>query len=83
MLQGYSLPRTPKGTSSLAPTPPWHYVGTWDSIAEPQRTKRRSQENGQVHLPIDQTTGPVLTTSPPFPVAQRRHYFSETPEGSI
>lgn len=27
MLKGYSLPRTPKGTSSLAPAPPWHYVG--------------------------------------------------------
>lgn len=27
MLKGYTLPRTPHGTSSLAPTPPWHYVG--------------------------------------------------------
>lgn len=27
MLKGYTLPRTPKGTSSLTPTPPWHYVG--------------------------------------------------------
>ncbi len=27
MLKGYTLPRTPKGTSSLAPMPPWHYVG--------------------------------------------------------
>jgi acetoacetate decarboxylase len=27
MLTGYTLPRTPKGTSSLAPMPPWHYVG--------------------------------------------------------
>ena len=27
MLQGYTLPRTPKGTSSLVPPPPWHYVG--------------------------------------------------------
>jgi hypothetical protein len=27
MLKGYTLPRTPRGTSSLAPTPPWHYVG--------------------------------------------------------
>ena len=27
MLKGYTLPRTPKGTSSLAPPPPWHYVG--------------------------------------------------------
>lgn len=28
MLKGYTIPRTPKGTSSLAPMPPWHYVGT-------------------------------------------------------
>ena len=27
MLKGYTLPRTPRGKSSLAPTPPWHYVG--------------------------------------------------------
>jgi len=27
MLQGYTLPRTPKGASSLAVAPPWHYVG--------------------------------------------------------
>ena len=27
MLQGYTLPRTPNGTSSLVPSPPWHYVG--------------------------------------------------------
>jgi acetoacetate decarboxylase len=25
-LQGFTLPRTPGGTSSLAPMPPWHYV---------------------------------------------------------
>ncbi|GAB2917538.1 acetoacetate decarboxylase family protein [Paraburkholderia jirisanensis] len=25
-LKGFSLPRTPDGKSSLAPTPPWHYV---------------------------------------------------------
>jgi len=28
LLQGYTLPRTPAGTSSLAPTPPWHYAGS-------------------------------------------------------
>jgi acetoacetate decarboxylase len=28
MLKGYTLPRTPRGTSSLVPCPPWHYVGT-------------------------------------------------------
>lgn len=27
MLKGYTLPRTPRGISSLAPQPPWHYVG--------------------------------------------------------
>lgn len=27
MLKGYTLPRTPNGSSSLAPTPPWHYAG--------------------------------------------------------
>ena len=27
MLKGFTLPRTPKGTSSLVPHPPWHYVG--------------------------------------------------------
>lgn len=27
MLKGYTLPRTPKGKSSLVPAPPWHYVG--------------------------------------------------------
>lgn len=28
MMKGYSLPLTPQGKSSLAPAPPWHYVGT-------------------------------------------------------
>jgi len=27
VLKGFTLPRTPRGTSSLAPKPPWHYVG--------------------------------------------------------
>lgn len=27
MIKGFTLPRTPKGTSSLIPNPPWHYVG--------------------------------------------------------
>jgi acetoacetate decarboxylase len=26
-LEGYSLPRTPEGRSSLVPPPPWHYAG--------------------------------------------------------
>jgi acetoacetate decarboxylase len=28
MLTGFSLPKSPKGTSSVVPTPPWHFVGT-------------------------------------------------------
>lgn len=27
MLKGYTLPRTPKGASSLVTAPPWHYAG--------------------------------------------------------
>jgi acetoacetate decarboxylase len=27
MLKGYTLPRTPSGRSSLAPSPPWNYAG--------------------------------------------------------
>jgi hypothetical protein len=27
MLKGYTLPRTPRGVSSLVQSPPWHYVG--------------------------------------------------------
>jgi acetoacetate decarboxylase len=27
VLHGYTLPRTPRGTSSLVPCPPWHYAG--------------------------------------------------------
>jgi len=26
-LRGYSLPRSPEGSSSLVPSPPWHYAG--------------------------------------------------------
>jgi acetoacetate decarboxylase len=31
MLHGYSFPRTPRGTSSLVPAPPWHFAG--DALA--------------------------------------------------
>jgi hypothetical protein len=31
MLRGYTLPRTPRGTSSLSLKLPWHYVG--DALA--------------------------------------------------
>ena len=27
-LKGYTAPRTPRGISSLAPAPPWHYAST-------------------------------------------------------
>ncbi len=27
MIKGYTLPRTPRGKSSLVPNPPWHFVG--------------------------------------------------------
>jgi acetoacetate decarboxylase len=40
MLKGYTLPRTPRGTSSLAPYPPWHYAGTAlavEFVADPER----------------------------------------------
>jgi acetoacetate decarboxylase len=39
MPYGYTLPRTPKGTSSLVPKPPWHYVGNCLAVeyeADPQ-----------------------------------------------
>jgi hypothetical protein len=28
MLKEYTVPRTPRATSSLGPAAPWHYVGT-------------------------------------------------------
>jgi len=39
MLKGYMIPRTPRGTSSLVPAPPWHYVGNCLAVeyeADPQ-----------------------------------------------
>jgi len=32
MIKGYTLPRTPHGTSSLVPAPPWHFVGNVLSV---------------------------------------------------
>jgi acetoacetate decarboxylase len=43
MLKGYTTPRTPRGISSLAPTPPWHYVSTSLAIefnADPEKSSR-------------------------------------------
>src|SRR5215831_13092747 len=43
MLKGYTTPRTPKGISSLAPAPPWHYVSTSLAIeftADPVKVAR-------------------------------------------
>lgn len=42
MLHGYTLPRTPRGTSSLVAAPPWHYVGTCLAVeyeAEPEAVR--------------------------------------------
>lgn len=42
MLSGYTLPRTPKGASSLAPAPPWHYIGNCLAVeyeANPEAVK--------------------------------------------
>ena len=39
-LNGYTLPRTPEGRSSLVPAPPWHYIGSFlvvDFWADPNR----------------------------------------------
>jgi hypothetical protein len=38
-LQGYTIPRTPRGEASLVPPPPWHYVGDFlvvDFWADPE-----------------------------------------------
>lgn len=32
MIKGYTLPRTPLGTSSLVPMPPWHFAGNVLSV---------------------------------------------------
>lgn len=43
MLKGYTTPRTPRGISSLAPAPPWHYVSTSlavEFIADPHKAAR-------------------------------------------
>ena len=41
-LQGYTIPRTSTGRSSLVPAPPWHYVGTFlvvDYWADPDAVR--------------------------------------------
>jgi acetoacetate decarboxylase len=43
MLKGYTTPRTPRGISSLAPAPPWHYASTSLAIefhADPGKAAR-------------------------------------------
>ena len=43
MLKGYTTPRTPRGISSLAPAPPWHYVSTSlavEFVADPEKAAR-------------------------------------------
>lgn len=42
MIKGFTLPRTPKGLSSLVPNPPWHFIGNVVAIefdADPHRIK--------------------------------------------
>ncbi len=42
MLKGYTLPRTPLGTSSIVPRPPWHYAGDCLAVeyrADPDRVR--------------------------------------------
>src|SRR5262245_60392788 len=43
MLKGFTTPRTPRGISSLAPAPPWHYASTALAIeftADPAKAAR-------------------------------------------
>lgn len=54
MLKGYTLPRTPKGNSSLAPDPPWHYVGTCLAVefeAAPDAVSSFLPEGLEFHSP--------------------------------
>ncbi len=54
MLKGYTLPRTPKGTSSLAPTPPWHYVGNCLAVeyeADPEAVRSFLPPGLELHSP--------------------------------
>lgn len=42
MIKGYTLPRTPRGTSSLAPLPPWQYASeTGEEYLDPVRSQYR------------------------------------------
>jgi acetoacetate decarboxylase len=52
MLKGYTLPRTPRGTSSLAARPPWHYVGNALAVefeADPQAAAAFLPEGLELH----------------------------------
>lgn len=54
MLKGYTAPRTPKGTSSLAPFPPWHYVGMVLAVeyeADPQAVRSYLPPGLDYHSP--------------------------------
>jgi acetoacetate decarboxylase len=54
MLKGYTLPLTPKGTSSIAPTPPWHYVGNCLAVeydADPQAVRSFLPAGLEYHSP--------------------------------
>jgi acetoacetate decarboxylase len=51
-LQGYTIPRTSTGRSSLVPAPPWHYVGTFlviDYWADPDAVRAVLPEGLEPH----------------------------------
>jgi Acetoacetate decarboxylase (ADC) len=51
-LQGYTVPRTPRGQASLVPPPPWHYVGDFlvvDFHADPDAAASLLPEGLQPH----------------------------------
>jgi acetoacetate decarboxylase len=51
-LQGYTIPRTSTGRSSLVPSPPWHYVGTFlvvDYWADPDKVRAVLPEGLEPH----------------------------------
>jgi acetoacetate decarboxylase len=51
-LQGYTVPRTPRGEASLVPPPPWHYVGDFlvvDFHADPDAASSLLPEGLAAH----------------------------------
>jgi acetoacetate decarboxylase len=51
-LQGYTVPRTPRGQAGLVPPPPWHYVGDFlviDFHADPDAVRSLLPEGLEPH----------------------------------